>query len=912
MLVGRCIECERIERLLASARAGEGGTLVLRGDAGVGKTALLEFTAQAAGEMCVLRAHGVAWEADIAFAAALELLRPVVTHLGELPRPQRDALAGALALAPAVERDRFVVGAATTALLARVASQRPLLVLVDDAHWIDSASLEALLFAARRLAGEPVALVFAVREGIPTVVDDSGLPLLALSGLDRDATAKLACELLGSSLTHEESDRIYHSTQGYPLALRELSRLGHAAEGLDAPVAVSETVERAYARDVERCADGVRAVLLVAAADDSHDLGTISAAAVGLGLDAAELETAEALGLIELSAGRMKFQHPLVRSAVYQGAPAAARRAAHRALADALNGDWEADRRAWHRATGTLGPDADVAAELEATARSARARSGYGAAARALERAAQLTPDRETRARRLLDAADALWHAGRGNRAEELLDAALERTADPRLRANLQHLRGRILHFRGDPLSARALLVDEGLRVASHDRLLAADMLASAFHSAMFSGDAAATIETATTLTRFAHEADAELDARASALTGAAHVICGRLDAAEPYLRRSIAAVGALPAASVDPYVLAYAANSHGWLGEYADARALAARALDSAREQGAAGAIGYAAELLTEYETTLGNLDHAVAAAAESQRIGRETNQPQVEAWSAVTLAYVAAVRGQVARAHEFLDHAQRLSVPLKYMGIDAVGWVLGTIHLATGDAEAAIAALEPSTDLAIAHVNFSPWLAAVDLTEAYVRAGRPTLAAHAIDTLTGRTHQPWALAALARARGLVAEDGFDEHLQTSIDSFASLSIPYEEARSRLCYGERLRRAGRRVEARRQLRDALSTFERLRTEPYAERTRAELRASGETLRARGEDTGIDELTPQELQVALTVVAGMTNKEAAARLFLSTKTIEAHLHRTYRKLGISSRHELAPLLADKQPFAQTH
>ena len=473
MLVGRRIECERIERLLASARAGDGGALVLRGDAGVGKTALLEFTAEAAGDMCVLRADGVAWEADIAFAAALELLRPVVTHVGALPKAHRDALAGVLGLSPAVERDRFLVGAATTALLARVASQRPLLVVVDDAHWLDSASLEALLFAARRLAGESVALMFAVRDGIATAVDDSGLPALALSGLDRDATAKLACELLGSSLTHAESDRIYRSTQGYPLALRELSRLGHAADGLDAPVAVSETVERAYARDVERCAGGVRAVLLVAAADDSHDLGTISTAAVGLGVDPAELENAEALGLIELSRGRVRFRHPLVRSAVYQGAPAAARRAAHKALADATSGDWQADRRAWHRAAATLGPDAGIAAELEATARSARARSGYGAAAQALERAAQLTPDREARARRLLDAADALWHAGRAKHADELLDEALERSVDPRLRASVQHLRARILHFRGDPMRARKLLVDEGVRVASHDRPLA-------------------------------------------------------------------------------------------------------------------------------------------------------------------------------------------------------------------------------------------------------------------------------------------------------------------------------------------------------------------------------------------------------------------------------------------------------
>ena len=475
MLVGRRIERERIERLIERARAGDGAALVLSGDAGVGKTALLEFAAGAAGDMWVLRARGVAWEADIAFAAALELLRPVVMHLGELPKPQRDALAGALALAPAVERDRFAVGAATTALLALVSSQRPLLLLVDDAQWLDSASLEALLFAARRLAGEPVALVLAVRKGVPTAVDDAGLHTLSLDGLDRAATSELACELLGSALPQEQLDRIYRTTQGYPLAVRELSRLGYAADGLDAPVTVSDIVERGYARDVQRCREGVRAALLVAAADDSHDLATITSATASLGLDPEDLETAEALGLIGLSAGRLEFRHPLVRSAVYQGAPAAARRAAHRALADALSGDWQVERRAWHRAAGTVGPDAAVARELELAAARARARSGYGAAAQALERAAYLTPDPETRARRLFDASDALLHAGRGTRAEALLDEALEHSADPVLRARAQHLRAQILVFRADASRAHTLLVDEAVLVESHDHALATD-----------------------------------------------------------------------------------------------------------------------------------------------------------------------------------------------------------------------------------------------------------------------------------------------------------------------------------------------------------------------------------------------------------------------------------------------------
>ena len=528
--------------------------------------------------------------------------------------------------------------------------------------------------------------MLAVREGVPTAVDEAGLHALALGGLDRAATAELARELLGSALPHEQLDRIYRTTQGYPLAVCELSRLGYAADGLDAPVTVSETVERAYARDVQRCREGVRAVLLVAAADDSHDLATITSATAGLGLDLGDLETAEALGLIGLSAGRLEFRHPLVRSAVYQGAPAAARRAAHRALADALSGDWQAERRAWHRAAGTVGPDAAVAAELELTAARARARSGYGAAAQALERAAYLTPDPEARARRLFDASDALMHAGRGTRAEELLDEALEHTADPRLRARAQHLRAQLLHLRADSTRAHTLLKDEAVLVAGHDRALAADLMASAFWAAMASGDAPATLETAAMLASFAGDAHSQLDARVSALTGAALVIRGRLDAAEPYLRRSIVAAGALPTESADPFVLIFAAHSHGWLGEYAAARAASARALESAHEQAAAGAVGFAALVLTEYEYALGNLDRAVAVAAESERLARETNQREVEAWGAAYIANIAAMRGQTPRAYEFLARTQRLGVPLTSIGNTGVTWVLAAIHLAAG----------------------------------------------------------------------------------------------------------------------------------------------------------------------------------------------------------------------------------
>ena len=886
---------------------GDGAALAVRGEAGVGKTALLRFAAASAGDMRVLRASGVAWEAEIAFAGALELLRPILGHLADLPGPQRQALAGALALTPAVERDRFAVGAATLGLLALAAARRPLLLLVDDAQWLDSASLEALLFAARRLTGEPVALVAAVREGYPTALDTSALEVLALEGLDREATATLASDLLGSSPTPEQTEQIYRTTRGYPLAMLELSRLGHHGGPVDAPLPVSQTVERAYAREVERCGEEVRAMLVVAAADDSGDLATIIAAAASLGLDPAALDTAESLGLLVLADGRLEFRHPLVRSAIYQTAPATARRAAHAALADVLTGDWQADRRAWHRSAGAVTPDERIAAELETMAVNARARSGYGAAARALERAAHLTPDPGTRARRMLAAADALWQAGRGAHAEALLADALERSSDPLLRANAQHLRGRIVHFRGDPLRARALLVEEGLRAAPHDRRLAADMLASAFHSAKFCGDCAVTATTAATAAKLAQEAGAGLDPRLAAFAGGALVASGRLAAAEPYLRQSIAAVAELADADADPYLLASAANSHGWLGEYPAAGDLAGRALAIAREQGALGAVGYVAEILSEWEWALGEFERAISTADEARRIGHETEQPQVEAWSSWNLAAIASLRGQRDRCLSYLEQAQGLGIRLWCNGIDGVDAVLGALDLAEGDAEAAIRHLEAAVDLDATQADYTPWhLGAADLVEAYVRAGRSTSAARAVEALAAHARQHWELAALARGRGLVAgEDDFDGHFQASVEGYARLRVPFDEARSRLCYGERLRRGGRRVQAREQLRSALATFERLRTEPWSERTRAELRASGETLRARRDTAALDELTPQELQVALTVAAGLTNKEAGARLYLSVKTIEAHLHRTYRKLGIRSRDELGPLLGPR-------
>jgi DNA-binding CsgD family transcriptional regulator len=898
MLLGRDPECARLESLIGATRAGDGAALVLRGVPGAGKSALLDFAAERAEGLTVLRAGGIPSEAEVAFAGALEVLRPVLDRLAELPGPQRDALGGALGLVPAVERDRFLVGAATLAVFVLASAERPVLACVDDVHWLDAPSLDALLFAARRLAGAPVSMILAARdEPVPTL-DAARLEELPVGVLGREATGLLAARLIGRESAAGRVEEIFRRTQGLPLAITELGRLGELEEGVDAPVPISSLVERAYVRGVEAASEQVRGLLLLAAADDSGDLASVLAAAERHRIPATAVEDAEELGLIEVTDGRIRFRHPLVRSAIYQSAAAPLRRRAHRALAACLTGDWQADRRAWHRAAGVAGADEDVAADVAAMGERARARSGYAVAARALERAAQLTPAPERRVERAIAAADAFWLAGRGSRAEQLLTGALAITRDPQLRADAEHLLGRLAHFRGEPLAARGILAAGAMRVERKDRGRAADLMASALHSSWFCGRPGLVRETAAATARLASSAGVDRDARLSAMTGAALVICERLDAAEPYLRRSIGL-----AAGAEPFVLAYAANSHGWLCEYRAAREAAARALDVAHEQGAEGSVAFASQLLSEYQCALGDFDAARAVWMDTVRVGEETGQPQVVAWSRLGAGYIAANRGCDEEAVRLVDSARQLGVPLWFIGVDGPASVLGTAALARGDGETAVGLLE-NADLSVCQANYAPWTDGADLVEAYVRAGRPALATAALDELTPHAHQPWARAALDRAQGLAAgEEAFEAPLERSVATFARLGVRLEEARSRLCYGERLRRTGRRVQARAQLRAALALFERMRCAPWVERAETELRGSGETLRARGPGRPIDELTPQELQVATLVAAGLSNKEAAARLFLSVKTIEAHLHRTYRKLGVRSRAELAPLLA---------
>lgn len=499
-LLGREVERTQIEELLSEAREGKSGVLVLRGEAGIGKSVLLEYAHERAKGMTILSARGMESESELAFWGLADLLRPVLDRLERIPARQAEALRGALALGPPGPGHRYAVAAATLSLLAAAAEEAPLLATIDDAHWLDASSAEVLLFAARRLGAEGIILLLSLREGEPTSLEPIGLPLLVLAGLDRTSSQALL-EGAVRHISSEVSERLFQTTRGNPLALLELPSLlseGQLAgrEPLEEPLPAGPGIERAFLRRMAKLPPDTQRVLLLAAASESGEMDVITLAAKALDVEPSALQPAESAGLVALEEGRLEWRHPLLRSAVYQAAPGTDQRAAHQALAEALAGH-SADRRAWHLAAASLSPDEEVAQALEQAGLAARQRTGHAVAASAFERAARLTPGDEGRARRLLEAARDLQLVGRMDRALELLDDALAHTIDPLLRADIQHLRGSTEMWAQEPANARELLVAEATRVEPLDPGRATRMLAEATIAWTMAGECRAALETA-------------------------------------------------------------------------------------------------------------------------------------------------------------------------------------------------------------------------------------------------------------------------------------------------------------------------------------------------------------------------------------------------------------------------------
>ena len=911
MLIGREPERARIERLLAAARLGTSGVLVLSGEPGIGKTALVEHAVERAEDMAILRARGVPSETEIPFAGLLALLRPALDRLDDIPPMQAAALRGALALAPDVQRDRFAIGAATLSLLAACAERRPALVAIDDAHLLDESSLAAIAFAARRLLADAVAVLVAVRTGTTTPLHDADLQALELGGMDRDAAAAVLERHAPAPLAPGAADRLYAATLGNPLALVELASAAPdlALGPADAPLPLETSVERAFGQRIGALAPMSRRVLALAAAEGSGDLGVIEHAAAALGLDLAALPASEQAGLVSISYGRLAFRHPLTRSAAYRAGPPDERRHAHRAIAAALAERADPDRRAWHLAAAALGPDAGAAAALAAAARRARGRSAYPTAATSFERAARLTASGPEQGPLLFAAAESAWLGGDARRTGRLLDDAAHACADPALRAQIDHLRGHVALRSGRVMDGHDILVDAAERALPHDSGDAVVMLAEAADACAFAARPEPMLRAArrawSLLTPGAGERERFF---ATLALGMALIYDGQGDEGAGLLRDATRLLERSDALSGDPRLLSSTALGPLWLREAATSRALVERAIDAARQQGALGALPFALWLAARDAATSDRWAVAQARYEEGIRLARETGQATSLCAALAGLACLEAREGREAACREHAGEALTLSAHLglgffRIWALDA----LAELEAGLGAYELAVARLEEKEQLLAERGIEDPDVSgAPELVEALLRLDRGDEAARRLEQFAARAEekaQPWALARLARCRGLLAgPDDLADHFGAALRLHAHTPDRFEAARTRLCFGEGLRRSRRRVAARGELHLALEAFDALGATPWAERATLELLATGERARRRDAST-LDQLTPRELQVALVLAEGHTTREAAAKLFLSPKTVDYHLRNVYRKLGIASRGALSAALA---------
>lgn len=915
MILGRGPELDRIDALIDAARGAHGGALVVRGEAGIGKSALLAAARERATGLRVLSACGVESESQLPFAALAQLLEPVLDRRDRLPEPQAAALAGALALGPPAPGDRFAVCVATLGLLRAAAEDAPVLVLVDDAHWLDPASAECLLFAARRLGGTRVAQLFALRdseEPPPGIADLPDLPTAALA--EPDARAVLAAT--APDLAASAREAVLAAAAGNPLALIEIAaeltpeeRAGRAPSA--EPLRPAGRLSAVFERRVASLPEAAQDALGVAAAAGGGDVATIARACAAVGIDGRSLEAAESARLVRLTAGSLVFAHPLVRSAAYHVAPAPKRRLAHRALAQVLAGD----RRAWHLAAAAAGPDEETAKALQEAGAAAESRRGYAEATAAYERAAALSPDADRAARRLLRASNAHVVAGQIAHALTALDEAVARGTPAGRDPSLLHLRSMFLI--GTDRFAEGFAALKGLAEAASgvaDPAIAAFLMADTAMAALVAGDCRDTLafgERGATL--LGDGADPRVRAYVLAAVSAGRVFRGRGDEA----RADVDEVESL-LASLDPLdwtvgvrIHALAIHLCSALEEYERARRIAAGVLAVLDHAGAVGARANPLSHAADAAYRMGSFDLAWREVGEAIALAEETRTEETLVRALATSARLAAARGLEAEARE---QAERAAALAERCGIGNVPpyarAALGFLELGLGRAAAAIERLAPLDEVmesvhGLFHPSIVPWRP--DLCEAYVMAGRAAEARRQADRLAAEAEAAGGAAGralAARCRGLLAPD-FDVHFEEALALDALRPMPFERARTLAAYGGRLHRARRRAEARRALREAEEVFGELDAAPWCDRVGAELRAAGAGRRAARPAARRDDLTSQEVRVAAALARGLTIREAAAELFLSPKTVDFHLQQVYGKLAIRSRAELAVVAVER-------
>jgi DNA-binding CsgD family transcriptional regulator len=903
----RTSEREVLDRLLATAREGQSAVLVIRGEAGIGKTALLRYAARQASGFRVAQVAGVEAEMELPFSGIHQLCAPVLDKLDALPQPQQDALGVALGLAPGDVPDRFLVGLAVLGLLSAAAEERPLLCLVEDAHWLDAASGLILGFVARRLHADSVAIVAAVREP-NTRHDFDGLPKLGLRGLAEDDARTLLMSAVPGRIDDRVRDRIVAETRGNPLALLDLPRSMSAAElagGFELLPATDlpRHLEEQYNQRARELPEATRRLLLLAAAEPLGDATLIWRAAQTLGIDRSSLVPAEDAQLVEVGA-RVRFRHPLVRSAVYRAAALSERRNAHRALAETTDPDTDPDRRAWHRAHAALGVDEAVAAELERSADRARSRGGAAAAAAFLARAAELTPDPAERGRRALAAAQAKFDAAGADAALDLLAIAELAPLDEFQRAWLERLRAEITFARTRGSDAPALLLDAARRLEPLDAAMARETHLEAMAAAMFAGrlgDGPGVREAA----EAAHAAPAPAQPRATdlLLDGLATRFSESYSAALPPLRRALAEFRDMDG-STDGDVrwlwLACRLAQDLWDDELW--YVLATRELRVARETGALGVLPIAATYRAALHVHAGEFGAASALIAEADAITEATGMAPLK-YAALMLA---AWRGNEAEALQLMEAARlERTARGEGMGLRLLEWATALLYNGCGRYGEALEAAQRGCDED--DVGLFAW-ACVELIEAGVRCGDTDAASAALDRLSARTQASgtdWALGIEAGSRALLSDGRDAEPLyREAVERLERTRGVVHLARARLLYGEWLRRESRRVDAREQLRAAHESFGDIGAEAFAERARHELAATGETARRRADDVrGV--LTPQEAQIARLAKDGLSNPEIGAQLFISPRTVQYHLHKVFLKLDITSRNQLSRVPASQ-------
>ncbi|SDH47207.1 regulatory protein, luxR family [Lentzea fradiae] len=898
MLHGRGKETSVIDRLLADCRTGRSGCLLVTGEAGIGKTALLEHAASAAGGWRIMRSTGIESEAHLPFAGLHLLLRPALDRADALPAPQARALRGAFGLAQAEPGDRMLVGLAVLSLLAEFADGKPVLCLVDDAQWLDRASAEALLFAARRLDTEGIALIVAARPGF----EAPGLARMALTGLDAPAAAGLLAEH-AATLSPTDRYRVLAQARGNPLALLELpaALASHRPSGGRHVLPMTATVQAAFLDQVRRLPEPSRHLLLVAAAEDTGDRGVVLRAAATLGCRPADLVPAETARLIELDDLTVRFRHPLVRSAVYQAAPVSLRLVVHTALADALDQPEDADRRAWHHALVATGPDEQVAAELESTAQRAVARSGYAAASAAYERAAQLTPPGVDHARRHVLAAEAAAEEGDVERMAELAGRGATGTGDPALTVRAIRVRATAAFHHGLLRTARRLLTEAADLTRTTDPSLAAHLLLDAVHATWYLGEDEIA-GTANRLDALPLPPGDPLTHVARLLTCAVRSAIGQED--PDALTRRIA--DARRTGFGGPHdTLLVGATSLQAVGQDDEAHRVAHELLTRCRDQGRLGRTPPVLACVARSSTFLGRHTDAWDEASQALNIAQELGHRQWIAETSGVLAYLAAVSGDERRCHAFADDALTAPEPgAPPPGMSWAQWALALLDLGHARWESALTRLTALHKGPVRHQL--PGLRSIpDLIEAAARLGRTADVHQPLARLTDWAHhagRTWIDAHVQRCRALLAPEAEADDLYRAALRLHPADRQFERARTALLYGEWLRRMRRKSEARAQLRDAFETFHRLGATPWVERAGTELEAAGEVVpKPETADGALAVLTPQERKIIRLAARGLSNRDIAAQLFLSPRTVGYHLYKAFPKLGVSARTELATL-----------